>query len=518
MLRQPMLYVAVALMTGIMIGSQVETTVEMGVWAVVFCVLFFLAWVGYRWNKWLCDVCLLLSTVTFGIILECWQIQNEQRPLPAGRVSCQAIVVSMPQAHGKVMQSDVEMIGIQGHQLRHPFKARLSFLRDTLSSDSFVTPVMGDGIAFTARLQHPGDGYCARDGSGHFDSRRWLLSQDYRAQALVYSDDWHRVALPLSRLDRVDRVRLRVGKWREGLLAQYRRAGLQGQEYAVVAAMTLGDKSGLTKSLRQVYSRTGTSHVLALSGLHLSILFMILLSTFRLLRLNRWVRYWLVLLVMWSFVVLVGMPVSVVRAAIMLSVGSVALLLHRRSASLSALSLAAVILLVIHPGSLWDVSFQLSFMAVLSLIVVEPMVADVWYPRYRIVSWFWSATRTSVIAQLGTAPLVIYYFGNLSVYFLPANLIVALLSMPLLLLSFFFFLSLPLQTVHLGLVSDVLAQVLSSATWLLNHSLGWLSSLPGAAVDDVSLNEKQVWLYYFALVCFVSAFVYRKRIKKKENG
>ena len=211
------------------------------------------------------------------------------------------------------------------------------------------------------------------------------------------------------------------------------------------------------------------------------------------------------------------MPVSVVRAAIMLSMGSIALLLHRRAASLSALSLAAVVVLVLNPESLWDVSFQLSFMAVLSLVVMEPLVEGLWYPRLRVVAWLWSTTRTSVIAQLGTAPLVVYYFGNLSVYFLPANLLVSLLSMPLLLLSFFFFLSLPLQWAHLVCVSQLLSWLLSSATLLLNHGLRWMSSLPGAAVDDVSFNQKQVWLYYFVLICLLSAWMYEKRIKRSKN-
>ena len=282
--------------------------------------------------------------------------------------------------------------------------------------------------------------------------------------------------------------------------------------------MTLGDKSCLTKSLRKVYSQTGTSHVLALSGLHLSIVFSILLLTFGLFRVNRWVSYWLTLLVLWCFVVLVGMPVSVVGAAIMLSVGSFALLLLRRSASLSALSLAAVVVLVMNPESLWDVSFQLSFMAVLSLVVMEPMVEGLWYPRFRIVAWLWSTTRTSVIAQLGTAPLVVYYFGNLSVYFLPANLLVSLLSIPLLLLSFFFFLSLPLQWAHLACISQLLSWLLSSATLLLNHGLRWMSALPGAAVNDIAFSQTQVWLYYFVLVCLLAAVLYEKRIKSSKSS
>lgn len=515
--HQPMIYVAVALMVGIMVGNGVGMSVGVKTFAIAFCMLLALAGVAYCRNKKLCDICLILSAVAFGAFLESRQIEEQRIALPKGRVACQAIVVEMPQQHGKVIQADAQIVSLNGRQLRPALKARLSFLRDTLFDDAAPVPALGDGIAFSSRLQRPGDGYRASVDS-HFDSRRWLLSQGYHAQALISAYAWHRATLPFSGLDRADRVRLSVGKWRGQLLGQYRRMGIQDEQYAVLAAMTLGDKSCLTKSLRRVYSLTGTSHVLALSGLHLSIVFSILLLTFGLFRINRWVSYWLTLLVLWCFVVLVGMPVSVVRAAIMLSVGSVALLLHRRSASLSALSLAAVVVLVMNPESLWDVSFQLSFMAVLSLVVMAPLAEGLWHPRFRIVAWLWSTTRTSVIAQLGTAPLVVYYFGNLSVYFLPANLLVSLLSMPLLLLSFFFFLSLPLQWAHLVCVSQLLSWLLSSATFLLNQGLRWISALPGAAVDGIAFSQKQVWLYYFVLACLFAAILYKKRIKSSKSS
>ena len=294
-----MIYVAVALMVGIMVGNGAGMSVGLKPWVVIFCVLFVLACVGYRCNKWLCDICLILSTVAFGAFLQCRQAHIQTRPLPEGSVSCEAIVVGIPRLHGKVIQTDAQIVTVGEQQLRHPMKARLSFLRDTLSGETVAAPALGDGIAFYSRLQRPGEGYRATVNS-HFDSRRWLLSQGYCVQTLISPYDWHRVVLPLRRLGRVDRVRLRVGKWREQLLGQYRRMGIQGEQYAVLAAMTLGDKSCLTKTLRRVYSQTGTSHVLALSGLHLSIVFNILLLTFGLFRINRWVSYWLTLLALWS--------------------------------------------------------------------------------------------------------------------------------------------------------------------------------------------------------------------------
>ena len=224
--HQPMIYVAVALMVGIMVGNGVGMSVGLKPWAVVFCVLFVLACVGYRWSKWLCDVCLILSTMAFGAFLECRQTHAQASPLPEGRVSCEAIVVGMPQQHGKIVQTDAQIVIIGGRQLRHPMKARLSFLRDTLSGETASAPALGEGIAFSSRLQRPGDGYRINVNS-HFDSRRWLLSQGYRVQTLIGAYDWQRVTLPLHCLGRADRVRLRVGKWRELLLDQYRRMGIR---------------------------------------------------------------------------------------------------------------------------------------------------------------------------------------------------------------------------------------------------------------------------------------------------
>ena len=98
-----MIYVAVALMVGIMVGNGAGMSVGLKPWVVIFCVLFVLACVGYRCNKWLCDICLILSTVAFGAFLECRQAHEQASPLPEGRGSCEAIVVGMPQQHGKVI-------------------------------------------------------------------------------------------------------------------------------------------------------------------------------------------------------------------------------------------------------------------------------------------------------------------------------------------------------------------------------------------------------------------------------
>ena len=180
---------------------------------------------------------------------------------------------------------------------------------------------------------------------------------------------------------RLDRTRLFFLQQRSRLLSHLNAQGGGDEAYAVVAAMTLGDKSALTKDLREVYSVTGASHVLALSGLHLGIIYA-LLSLFTVGRRWQVATQALVIVSIWAFVFLVGMPVSVVRAAIMLTVYALMSLGHRDRMSLNVLAFTAILILLFHPRSLYDVSFQLSFAAVASILLFLPLMEALFPPKY----------------------------------------------------------------------------------------------------------------------------------------
>lgn len=202
--------------------------------------------------------------------------------------------------------------------------------------------------------------------------------------------------------------------------------GFNGQAYAVLAAMALGDKSSLSDELKEEYSVSGASHVLALSGLHLGIIYAILSLLFSR---RRWqiVSQVLILLAIWSYVFIVGMSASVVRSAVMLTVYSFVSLLNRNRLSLNTLSVAAVVILAGSPLYLYDVGFQMSFAAVLFIIIFYRPLLEVMPGRIRnipIIKQIWQMTAVSVAAQIGVAPLIAFYFGRFSCYFLLTNMIV----------------------------------------------------------------------------------------------
>lgn len=277
---------------------------------------------------------------------------------------------------------------------------------------------------------------------------------------------------------------------RDILLQRLSDGGLHGDAYAVVAAMVLGDKSALTKELKDTYSVTGASHVLALSGLHLSIIYM-LLSMFVVGRRRRVITQLLVIMAIWAFVFLVGMSVSVVRAAIMLSVYALLSLGYRDKMSVNTLAFTAIVMLVFSPWSLFDIGFQMSFMAVLSILLWMPLFDHVfptkWQMEHLVVKWLWGMMAVSLAAQLGVAPLIAYYFGRFSTYFLLTNVVVVPAATIILWFS------------PMVIIVPSLAYILLYMVNSLNSLLTWIAALPGASIEGLRPSLLQVVMIYVVI-------------------
>lgn len=278
---------------------------------------------------------------------------------------------------------------------------------------------------------------------------------------------------------------------REVLLQRFADAGLSDDQYAIVAAMVLGDKSALSRDIKNTYSITGASHVLALSGLHLGIIYA-LLSLLVVGR--RWQLFsqTLIILSIWAFVFLVGMPTSVVRAAVMLTVYALLALGHRPKMSVNTLAFTAVVMLLFQPSALFTISFQMSFMAVLSILLFVPLFEAVFTPEYlmthRWVKWLWGMVAVSCAAQIGVAPLIAYYFGRFSVWFLLTNFIVIPTATLILYLSL------------LVLVIPQLAFLLVYVVGGLNSTLTKIAQLPGASIEGLHPTLTQTVLIYVVIL------------------
>lgn len=366
-----------------------------------------------------------------------------------------------------------------GNRLR---RISLVFMRDTLSECLAV----GDKIVFCAELRVPAN----KGNPEEFDYAEYLAVKGISGQVFLPSGRWRfsrladdtELLLPFS-----ERMRIKALMVRDRMLAMYRAAGLQGEELALLSALTLGEKSGLSSRLRDLYAETGVSHLLALSGMHLG--FLMLFFHFLFVRCGRQRALQccvglLSFLLMWTYVFVAGLPASLVRAAAMYTLMWTAVLLGRKGISFNVLLASAFIMLCIRPPYLYDIGFQLSFLAMVGILTVFPVGKDWKVMRMRWTGWLFRSIWFSFSAQLFTVPLALYYFGMFSPYSIWATLIVSpltavlLSAMPLLLLSGWLF----------GVPFSFVVPVVKGVMKVQDVFLQGVSSLPFASLDaDVSI-------------------------------
>ncbi len=357
----------------------------------------------------------------------------------------------------------------------------------------------------------------------------------------------------------IARLRARALEVRWQLLDRYEELELDDDDYAVLAAMTLGEKQVIGRELRSRYSLSGASHMLALSGLHLTTIYFIL-SLLRGALSRRVVGCVALLTAIWAYVFVVGLPISAVRAATMLSIYSVGRVgISRASVPLNTLGLAAVIVVATSPMAVLDIGFQMSFMAVVAVLIIGRPLCELLPYRWlwlmlkhksndgrlawllsggiqlveAIGRYVWGVLAVSLAAKLGTLPLSICWFGTLPCYSLLTDLPVIIVATAVLALTVLLFL-----TAGIGWLVALITAHGQWATWLMdgaiwlqslvghvlaiavhwqNALVAWVASLPGAAITGIQLSGMQAFLLYVAMALIVSMFLLLALPKQQDN-
>lgn len=279
----------------------------------------------------------------------------------------------------------------------------------------------------------------------------------------------------------------------DALTERLRDAGLDEESLSISSALLLGQKSGLVKETRKKYAQVGASHLLALSGMHLSIIYGILYMLFiRRIRFSEWKWFWLppILLIIWGYVFIAGMPISLVRASIMLSLATIATFAQNDTPPLHILALSALTILLFKPSALFEISFQLSFLAVFFIIVLYQPLRKI----IRLRNVITDTLMLSVFAQLGTAPLSIYYFHTLPL----TGAIISVILIPLTTII-----------IYLGLLTllipiKCIAWLLTIAIKIQDRIIESLASIPYTTITDLYPSWWQVLLVYLLLLCIIA--------------
>lgn len=490
----PVLRLALFLIAGIVLGELLYGVLSFKAWfaaTVVSLLLTLLAWK----HCILQSVMIFITCMLFGGSLVSVELDKAYMPVPDKDMTYSAVVTSQPVVSGKVIRCDLMIADVN-----HPVKVKASIYRDERADKLRV----GDGIKAVSLLEKP-SGYADSD----FDYGRYLLYHGYVATTFIYIDEWSKAVVDLTRLSLIQRTRIAALVFRDRLLRRYTDMGFSGQAYAVLAAMTLGDKSSLSDRLKEDYSVSGASHILALSGLHLGIIYAILSLIF--LR-RRWqiASQVLILLAIWTYVFIVGMSASVVRSAVMITVYSFVSLLNRNKMSLNTLAVAAVVILIVNPLYLYDVGFQMSFAAVFFIILFYRPVLNLMpgcVMGIPVIRQIWQMMSVSLAAQIGVAPLIAFYFGRFSCYFLLTNIIVVPAATIIL-----YGAVLMAALSFVPYLQTLLSALLLKVVVLLNSGVSFVAELPGASIDGIAIGLLQLVLIYVAIFSFSVLVVYAKKM------
>jgi competence protein ComEC len=264
------------------------------------------------------------------------------------------------------------------------------------------------------------------------------------------------------------------------------------REQATASALVLGVTDGLDDDLLKAYASTGAMHVLAVSGLHVSIIYWIILLAGKPLEKLRSGKVILAagsVVILWIYAFVTGWSPSVLRAVMMFTFVALSRPWRQSTNIYNTMAASAFCLLVYDPFFLMSVGFQLSYIAVFGIVFLHPHLYRLWEPRRRIWDEVWKVTSVSVAAQIATVPISLFYFHQFPNYFLVANLLVIPASFVVLVAGLAV---LPLSVVPV--LASVMGFFLQWVIYIMNQIVIVIGSLPFALISNIYIDAHQTWL------------------------
>ena len=267
-------------------------------------------------------------------------------------------------------------------------------------------------------------------------------------------------------------------------------------------------KDELDFEVKQAYATAGAMHVLAVSGLHVGIIFLILNTLLAILdtsKKGRIVKAIILLISLWSYAMITGLSPSVLRAATMFSFVIIGTVLNRKSSIYNTLAASAFFILIINPNLLFEVGFQLSYVAVLGIVYLQPIIYKRIYTRWWLLDKVWAITAVSIAAQIATLPLTLFYFNQFPVYFMLSNLLVIPSAVVILSLGILLFVTSPIP-----FISESIGWVLNKFIEGLNFGIKEIEVLPNSLIEGLSINVLECLALYIIIILLLRGLEIRK--------
>ena len=339
-----------------------------------------------------------------------------------------------------------------------------------------------------------------------FDYQKYLLRKGVLRQVYLKNDSWEKLNYNRANLLYEFSYRLR-----DFLLQTMRNLGIDGDEYAVAAAILLGYDDTLPQELRQKYVAAGSMHILCVSGMHVGVVFMVFSYLLGFLnKRKRWqymLKQSLLLLLIWFYALLAGLAPSILRSTIMLSFVILGDMIKRNGIILNSLAASAFLLLCIDPANLFNVGFLLSYCAVIGIVVLHRPIYNIFYTKIKLLDKIWELTSVTLAAQIATAPFSIYYFHQFPSYFWLSNLFMGPISTVVIIGGMVMLLVFFIPYINIGVAFCVKWMIFA-----MNFVVSRVESLPFSIVKGLYINSLEFICLLLALILLMMLVEHKKKL------
>jgi competence protein ComEC len=369
-------------------------------------------------------------------------------------------------------------------------KLLLNINKDSLNHSFFI----GENLQITSNLiankipKNP----------GQFDYSKYLENKSIFAQ--VYTS-----GIDIKIGSEIDKdIWYYSDKIRQRIISNLEKNNFSKNELAVTLALLLGQQQDIASDILQDYQLAGAVHILSVSGLHVGFILMfinVLLQRLPKTKFNLYLKLIITILSLWGFAIIAGLSPSVVRSAAMFSIVAFGMFLNRKTNIFHTLLVSMLLILFFQPSFLFDVGFQLSYLALFFILWLQPLLAQIWKPKNKISNYLWDIITVSFAAQIGAFPMSIYYFHQFPGLFFITNLIVIpflviIMGWGVFVMIWAFFGSIPMIFTH------ILEELIKFMNWII----AWVASLENFIIKDISFNFNMLLSSYLFIIAAIIWF------------
>lgn len=476
-------------------------------WITIFITIIFLS-IFYKENKlylhsYFSGVLIYMLLFLSGIILCNQNKEIDQTHHFSKQKSDQlmAYLIEEPRLKGDIARFKVEIKSIvhQNKITKSSGKLLLAMRFDTTQQ---LNLHYGDLLLFKSNYKETEPAY----NPAEFNYKRYLSFQQVYHQSFINQKQLMKIGE-----NEGNPIKAFALKFRAEQVETFKKYLSRNDTKAVASTLILGYRNDLSNDIVEAYSKTGTMHVLSVSGMHVAIVALLLSFLLRFMdksKKGRIAKAIFIITLIWFYALIAGLAPSIERAAIMLSFVLIAKASAKRVNIFNVIAIAAFILLISDPFNITNVGFQLSFIAVSGLIYLQPKISSLYEPKNKIIIFLWSVIAVSIAAQIATAPISLYYFHQFPVYFVISNLFIVVpatlimyLGIGLLIFSGF------------EPLARVLGYLLNALIDFTNNGLFLIEQINHANITQIWWNVTEIALFYAILILFLKSITNKFYLK-----